>query len=48
MRGSKVLVIWPPPLGMPPTIALVGAVAPVPRVVPAGTVPWVPLMVPGR
>ncbi len=31
-RGSKVLVIWPPPLGMPPTMALVGALPPVPSV----------------
>ncbi len=40
MRGSKVLVICPPPVGTPPVIAESGGVAPVPRVVFAVVVPW--------
>lgn len=45
MRGSKVLVIWPPPVGLP-EIAETGTVPPVEAVVVV--VPCEPLMLPGR
>ena len=48
MRGSKVLVICPPPVGTPPEICASIGVAPVLRVVPAAMVPCEPLTVPGR
>ncbi len=45
MRGSKVLVIWPPPVGLP-VIVDTGTVPPV--VAAAVVVPCDPLMLPGR
>ena len=46
MRGSKVLVIWPPPEGTPPVMSEMTGVAPVPKT--CVVVPCVPLMVLGR
>jgi len=48
MRGSKVLEICPPPVGLPPVIAESVGVDQVQRTVPAAIVPCDPEMFPGR
>ena len=45
MRGSKVLVICPPPVGLPPVICGERGVDPVPRTVLAAIVPCDPEIV---